>query len=401
MSRAPGDVAEFLRGFVSSPAFLAKYPYYAAVLAQMDAVSDPSVQRMAVSLHGGRFYLHVNVDAFLAEPQYLAGVLLHEVHHVVLGHLGHPKFAYAEEPELLDLALEMSANEYIEEPLPSPIVWKQYAAAGLRAGQSTLERYQKLVDAMRSGAFKGKPVPGEGEGRVDDHQGLGKGGPQPGALEQTKQLIEQAVRDAQELLGEGGDPRRGFAAGRSANELVEELTGVTGPLEHYLDWKTALAMFAAKERAPTHTYSRPSRRFPGRVGEVPGRAWSPRTMTRPRLLVAIDTSMSMSKSELAEVARHVAKVSERAEVTVVECDAEIHRVYPFDGDLFDVQGRGGTDLRPLFEPSFLGARRPDGVVYFTDGDGPFPDEAPPLPVLWVLTKPLDFACPWGQRAAFG
>src|ERR1700722_3249676 len=105
------EVSAFLDGFVRDPAFLAKYPYYAAALARFHPVADPSVARMAVSFFDGRFYLHVNVDPFLAEPQYLRGVLLHEVHHVVLGHLVHPKFADAAEPELMDLALEMSANE--------------------------------------------------------------------------------------------------------------------------------------------------------------------------------------------------------------------------------------------------------------------------------------------------
>jgi predicted metal-dependent peptidase len=73
-------------------------------------------------------------------------------------------------------------------------------------------------------------------------------------------------------------------------------------------------------------------------------------------------------------------------------------VYAFDGSLADVGGRGGTDLRPVFEEAFLGGRKMDGVIYFTDGEGPFPERTPRVPVLWVLTKPGDFACPWGERA---
>ena len=61
------DIQAFLDGFTHDPAFLARYPYYAAVLARLVPVADPSVARMAVSPDGGRFYLHVNVDGFLAE----------------------------------------------------------------------------------------------------------------------------------------------------------------------------------------------------------------------------------------------------------------------------------------------------------------------------------------------
>ena len=96
--------------------FLERYPYYVALLARMDAVADPSVQRMAVSTNAGRFYLHVNVESFVEHPEYLRGVLLHEVHHVALGHLTHPKFADPEEPDLMELAVEMSATIQLTSP---------------------------------------------------------------------------------------------------------------------------------------------------------------------------------------------------------------------------------------------------------------------------------------------
>jgi hypothetical protein len=322
------------------------------------------------------------------------------VHHVVLGHLSHAKFAGAAEPELMDLALEMSANEHIEEPLPDPIVWQAYAAAGIRAGQSTLERYQKLVDALRGGAFRERPVPGLGKDRADDHRFLRRPTRDPGAVEHARRLLQEAADEIEIATGEPlpEDDRRRLVAGKTPGRLLEELTGATGPAESFLDWKTALRMFVARARAPVHTYSRPNRRFPARVGEVPGRTYSPRVLVRPALLVAIDTSLSMTGPELAEVARQLSALAEHARITVVECDVEIARVYPFAGTLGDVAGRGGTDLRPVFEESFLGERKPDGVIYFTDGEGPFPEAPPRLPVLWVLTKPGSFACPWGERA---
>jgi predicted metal-dependent peptidase len=157
-------------------------------------------------------------------------------------------------------------------------------------------------------------------------------------------------------------------------------------------------MFVARARAPVHTYARPNRRFPSRIGEVPGRTYAPRVIERPSLLAAIDTSMSMRPDELAEIARQLEAVAERARITVAECDVEIARVYPFAGRIGEVAGRGGTDLRPVFAPGFLAARKVDGVVYFTDGIGPAPEEPPPVPVLWVLTKPFTLDCRWGERA---
>ena len=185
-------------------------------------------------------------------------------------------------------------------------------------------------------------------------------------------------------------------AGKTPGRLVEELTGVTGPAESFVDWQTALRMFVARARAPVHTYGRPNRRFPGRVGEVPGRTYSPRVLAKPELLVAIDTSLSMTRAELSEIARQLVRMGEHARITVAECDVEVTRVYAFTGVIDEVSGRGGTDLRPVF--ALLAGMKTDGVIHFTDGEGPFPEQAPRVAVLWVLTKPGGFACPWGERA---
>ncbi|MEZ4328794.1 MAG: VWA-like domain-containing protein [Polyangiales bacterium] len=399
------DIDVWLDAFVRAPVFLARYPFYAAVLGQLTPVADPSVKRMAVSLEGGGFYLHVNVDAFLREPQYLLGVLLHEVHHVVLGHLTHPRFHGLCDVELMDLAIEMSANEYIEEPLPDPITWRPYASIGLRAGQSTLERYERLVAAFGEGTVPASGGSGREQGageRADDHRYLRRGDTQPGALEQTRQLIQRAAVEAGELRAGGGDDTPGaLCAGKDPGSLIEALTGVLGRAERYLDWKTALRMFVARARAPVHTYARPNRRFPSRVGEVPGRTYSPRVLVKPRLLVVIDTSMSMTRPELAEIARQLGELAQHATLTVAECDTRVARVYAWSGALTNVMGRGGTDLRPVFAGPLLAAHGVEGVIYFTDGDGPTPDTPPSVPVLWILTKPEAFTCPWGERAWLG
>jgi predicted metal-dependent peptidase len=405
-------VADELRAsldrIVRDPSFLARWPYYAAILARIDPVADPSVESMAVSVQGAigpglpaRFYLHVNVDRFVRAPEHLRGILLHEVHHVVLGHLTHPKFFDVAHPDLMELAQEMSANEHVEEPLPNPITWQAFKAVGVRAGQSTMQRYDALV-AARAG---GKPMPSMRDIRfVDGHlwQPGAKGGrPPPGGLEETRRLIERAIEEGPSPAEDEDAPRNAQLAGTTPGRLLEELMGVRGPPQKPLDWRTALEMFVAKERSPVHSYGRPSRRHPQRIGEVPGRSWSPRIVARPRIVVALDTSMSMSERELSEIARHLAPMSEHARLVIAECDVEIARAYPFDpsAGLGKVVGRGGTDLRPVFEPTFLRAQHADGVVYFTDGQGPFPERAPDVPVLWVLTKPLEFECPWGARAA--
>ena len=280
-----GELEAWLEGFLRDASFLEAYPYYAAILARMSPVADPSVARMAVSLHDGQFFLHLNVDSFLAEPQFLRGVLLHEVHHVVLGHLTHPKLAAPAEPELMELAVEMSANEYIEEPLPRPITCRAYSAVGIRPGQSTLERYEVLARSLRTTGKRPRATPGEeGAGALDDHRFFARGRTLPGATAQTAMLVERAVAETHEARdteeGEAG-PRRFLVAGRSPAHLVEELFETTRAPEEVLDWRAALLLFVARARSPVHTWSRPSRRFPSRIFEVPGEP-GPRAARRTR-----------------------------------------------------------------------------------------------------------------------
>ncbi|HEY6881520.1 MAG TPA: VWA-like domain-containing protein [Polyangiales bacterium] len=399
------DLRAWLDAFVHEQHFLARYPYYAHLLARVQPVLDPSVPAMGVSLHaapgrGPTYYLHVNIDALLQTPQYLRGILLHEVHHIALGHLAHPKFFGAAHKDLMQIAQETSANEHIVEPLPEPVLWQHYEKFGLRAGQSTLERYQRLCEARAEGR---EPKPQRQGQTLDEHSWL-EGPPPPGGVTETRDVIqhtrERGVDDAERARQAPKEQaqRAQRIAGHTPEQLLAQLGGTHDVREFELDWRAALCMFVAQTRAPAHTWSRPSRRFPSRIGVVPGRSYQRRPALRPSLLVALDTSLSMSERELTEVALQLAPLSELAQLWVFECDVRIARSYPFQGRLDHVKGRGGTDLRPIFEPDVLRAHRADGVVYFTDGDGPYPNEPPGLPVLWILTKPNDFTCPWGARA---
>jgi hypothetical protein len=67
--------------------FLQRYPHYAGVLARMDPVATNTVPVMAVCLRRlddpqSRLQLLVNTEYFSRNPQYRAGVLMHEIQHV-------------------------------------------------------------------------------------------------------------------------------------------------------------------------------------------------------------------------------------------------------------------------------------------------------------------------------
>jgi predicted metal-dependent peptidase len=382
---------DWLFRVVSAPSFLRRYPLYAAILASVDPIADPGVAVMAVSLAGRRFRLHVNLDFFADRAEFLHGVLLHEVHHIVFGHLSLSKFHGVAQPDLMELACELAANEPIREPLPGrPVRWEDYTELGLRPGQSTLQRYRILVAARARGQANATEAQW-----VDEHLPNGVGavyGLPSGEREASASRLSRLIEAA-------GTPWQGHAGlgGRDPGELVEELQeSADSEGDRRLDWREVLRFFVARLRQSSPSYRWPNRRQPHRVGEVPGRVRRAGG-DKPRLVAAIDTSGSMTHHELGRIAHQLTRLKDLAQITVAECDARVQRVYPFSGSFSQVKGRGGTDLRPVFARSFLDKQRPDGVVYFTDGLGPYPEEDPGVRTLWVLTKTDRFACPWGQR----
>jgi predicted metal-dependent peptidase len=398
---------EALLELIEQTELVDRYPFYAAVLSQMKPLDDPSVDVMAVSAVGRDLRLHVNVDYFVAHPEHLHGVLLHEVHHVVLGHVSEAKFHEVAYPDLMRLTMEMSANEHIKEALPESIVtWRDFEQFGVRAGQSTMERYRRLADLRNEGTIVGLPTRLLGGG-PDAGGRCVRGWPEPDsaggqaskARSALSGVVSRVLREAARKTIRTG----GLVYGTTPGNLIEKLGATEGPPRVPFDWRQALKNLVARKRGPRHTYQRPSRRFPARVGEIPGRRWLPDETDRPRILVAIDTSSSMATNELEEVGRQLRALAGLANIKVAECDTEVKRVYRFGGTLESVAGRGGTDLRPVFKEDFLAEHRPTALVYFTDGWGPYPEESPGVETLWVLTgsgpvSRTSFACPWGRKA---
>ena len=125
-----------------------------------------------------------------------------------------------------------------------------------------------------------------------------------------------------------------------------------------------------------------------------------------KIVVAIDTSGSMSNEGLERIMVEIFDIigSRKCAVTIIECDAEIQRVYKVSSvkDVsFDVQGRGGTAFTPVIE--YVNSNRyfRDAIlIYFTDGMG---ERSIPRPltqrIMWVLQDKncnLSVTIPYGE-----
>ena len=208
---------------------------------------------------------------------------------------------------------------------------------------------------------------------------------------EERDKVEEPFAEIAEAAAEesGFEAEPAFGIGNEAGEEAEALHGGEG----HVPWQVVLRRHVGRilERRPV--FGRVPRRFPDMAGIVPGKG---RFAQKPKVMAVIDTSGSMTVAMLEAISAELGLMAKHYDVEVVECDAQIQRVYPYR-PIVTVVGRGGTDFRPPFEQVFLHAHQPDLVVYFTDGFGPVPDRTPRIPVIWCIADGGVEPAEWGTK----
>lgn len=249
--------------------------------------------------------------------------------------------------------------------------------------------------------------PGAGHGRDRQSDGgageEGSGGEKAGSVgidgyssdAQLQEQIQQAF-EQQSLM-------QGHLKG-TIQRLVKEFPRVETP------WEKVLVAWLTKRIRGNRKldFSRPSRRFSALEGEFAKQGVSlpfdpDRSLRRTgRLVIAVDTSGSISDEMLAMFYGHMAVIIRQwtPQVLILAADADIHETYELEGPRaldrlrqVTLSGGGGTDFKPAIERA--GRFRPDAMVYLTDLMGDCGEE-PRFPVLWALLPGLAETPPWGK-----
>jgi predicted metal-dependent peptidase len=377
---------------------LRHYRFHAKVLERFVVESQPDVPTMAVTIRDRKLRLLFNAEFVQGlSMDELVGVLLHEVHHVLLGHLQVDLDQYPDRWARL-VAEEITVNEFILHPLPDdPITLDLFP--DFPALESTQQRYRRLEKEHERFMIAGPTEVLEvGDGVTSTSRSIFDplDGWLPGDLSrhEIEAVLKVAVQDAAVAAGPGAmSPslaqtlkRQGFGCLSRSESVALSVTE-----RGRLPWVQLLRRYVGRALRIGPDYRRPPRRMPDRVGQVPGRRHRAGT---PRITAVIDTSGSLTDELLERISSELGGLASRFRVSVVECDAKIRRFYPFR-PIEEVQGRGGTDLRPPFEAAMLRKLKPDLMIYFTDGFGPAPETAPRIPVVWCLTDGGEMPAPWG------
>lgn len=184
-------------------------------------------------------------------------------------------------------------------------------------------------------------------------------------------------------------------AGDIPGDLVREILLQHKPV---VPWQRIFRRFSGQAVCrDDYSLSRPNKRYlndglvvPGLYSEQAG-----------NIVVALDTSGSMTEPQLEAVGKELQGLREQAvEMTLVVADAEVQEVVGPDRlERFLRAGRfrggGGTDHRPVFDWVRQSRNRPDLFVGLTDLYSSFPDRRPPYPVVWLVAKDHG-PPPWGR-----
>ncbi|MFE6974054.1 VWA-like domain-containing protein [Streptomyces sp. NPDC057682] len=349
-------------------------PYLATALFALHTVESRRVPTMAVD----RFWRCYVSPAFVAATpvEELAAVWVHEVAHLLRDHHGRGD-SYARRHGLtgraerlrMNIAADCEINDdAFDEELPRPPGAVLPADLALPEGQ-LMEEYLTRFRLGRLTEHLAWLDCGSGADGLEREWDLGPDGAH-GLSAQERDAVR--FRVARGITGRPGDTSESWA------RWAEEVFHPPQP------WRALLG--AAVRSAASgpgagedYSYGRPARRS----ASVPGAVLPSLRRRPPRVAVVIDTSGSVSDTELGSALLEVAAISRavggrRDLVTVLSCDAATRVVHPLcRSEGIPLAGGGGTDLREGFARALRTRPGPDVVVALTDGQTPWPSAPPP------------------------
>lgn len=384
-------------------------PFYGLIMLGLNKRHTTKIQTLAVAKAGIGVELWINDDFWnsLNEKAQQA-ILLHELHHICFNHMMMGKDF--PETERFNIAADAEVNGYLTN-LPPDDGHVDCRKWGLPEKQGTKFYYENMPEDLQQ-KLRGNPNKPPHGSEGNDSDGNGQAGNQPQDNQQKSQQgnsqsnggtphtmddhstwkefdkcneaqkellknqIEAVIKDAAEqTIKQRGTIPEQFKS------LIDELLKVRPRI---YDWKSDFRRMLGTEieLKLRKTHQRESRRFPSMPGI--------RFRKKISILIAIDTSGSVSNTELSEFFSEIDHIMKAgAKVSILECDAAVTaEPWEYKG-LHNIQitGRGGTWFKPAVDYYREHHGEYTKFVYFTDGEGPIDDlEVPNNDMTWVITS---------------
>ena len=365
-----------------SKELMLKEPYYGFFLIMLNKVWRKDLPTAGVSKHNINYQLAINEEFWTGlSDDHKMGLLKHELLHIAFGHL--VSFSSFSNKKLANVAMDMEINQYIEASwLPEGgINIDDYTdiqldrKAGCRYYYDQLLRLQDEKDKNGSTGDQAMDnlLDNIASGDIPDHSTWEEF---EDMSEAEKKLIEKQVQKILQDAKEQTVKKRGNVPGEIEGLIVlDEVTKAK------FDWKGYLRRFTGTS---TKIFTKKIRRKENhRYEDNPGL----KIKMRQHMLLAIDTSGSVSNDELSEFMNEIHHIHKAGvDITIVQCDTSIRSIEAYKGknDL-KVHGRGGTEFDPVLDYYNANIGKYTSLVYFTDGEC-YTSVKPKNRVLWVLSE---------------
>jgi predicted metal-dependent peptidase len=365
-----------------SKELMLKEPYYGFFLIMLNKVWRKDLPTAGVSKQNINYQLAINEEFWTGlSDDHKTGLLKHELLHIAFGHL--VSFGSFSNKKLANVAMDMEINQYIEASwLPEGgINIDDYTdiqldrKAGCRYYYDQLLRLQDEKDKNGTSGDQemDKLLDNIASGDIPDHSTWEEF---EDMSEAEKKLIDKQVQKILQDAKEQTIKKRGNVPGEIEGLIVlDEVTKAK------FDWKGYLRRFTGTS---TKIFTKKIRRKENhRYEDNPGL----KIKMRQHMLLAIDTSGSVSDTELTEFMNEIHHIHKAGvDITIVQCDTSIRSIEAYKGknDL-KVHGRGGTEFDPVLDYYNANLKKYTSLVYFTDGECST-SVKPKNRVLWVLSE---------------
>lgn len=357
-----------------------KEPYYGLFLVMTEKEWTDKIPTAGVAKHNINYKLLINPEFWESlSLNHKIGLTKHEMLHLAFFHpLMSDSFA---NHNLFNIAADLEINQYIDDEylpegglkLDSFPDLNLPVRAGTRVYYDILSQnqddptLQNLVSAMGQGLPKSSDGLNNPNHDWKEFEGMG---------DAEKRLVKTQMEYQMGELAKEVTKSRGTVPGE-IKSILDNIRAIEPPK---FDWKGYVRRFIGRS---VRVYTKKLRRkFNKRFEDNPGL----KIKQKQHILVAVDTSGSVSDSELKEFFSEIDHIHKTgADVTVLQCDTAISDIRPYKkSNKIDLHGRGGTSFEPVIDYYDANYRKYTCLIYFTDGEASSPAK-PKGNLLWVLS----------------
>lgn len=368
--------------------------FYAYFLLQMSReirfdISSPT----AVNFKGAKYVIYFNPIIFLnLNLKQMESTIKHEILHVLSMHLIRAKeFKGSCSTLAINLAMNIVVNTYLDH-LPPYSVTLEWVNTNyflkllpFKPFEYYVEEIQTALDLLEADEDAADESDADDADPDQDETIETEYNP-----EKTHDIWADSSDIDEKTLQEFTEKFIDNAQKGSIPNYLEGMISSLKSSKGELPWNLYLMrLMGTVESNKKKTVTRRNRRQPERL-DLRGQLRS----HKAKIVVALDISGSISDEEFNQAIQEVLGIVKNYnhEITIIECDSEIRRVYNVKSvrDIKDrINIRGGTKFTPVFE--YANNNKVNLLVYFTDGKGE--EKLLTLPrgykTLWVISGKED------------